>query len=256
LETPIAARNYLFVCGVARSGTTAFTQLMNLHPTIVVGIERYKFPLAKLDLNSAMLAELFTNERFFDWSASDTNVRMKNGQFEPVYDAARQRFSAATLVGDKIPGLYRRVDELMAAAPDARIVYMLRAPLDVAQSWNARAIKGNTWPAENDFHAAIPAWNESLTIALKHKEKHGTRFGIVSYDEVFGPLALRYLRVLQNWLGVARFDSPEIRRFLKMSRTRLMRAEQREFKPEWREFVAENADMDAFNRLKAQCIGS
>ena len=65
------SRRFLFVCGVARSGTTVLARLLNNHPQVAVGVERYKYRFMRRAL-PADPASLFTRERFFSYDPEDS----------------------------------------------------------------------------------------------------------------------------------------------------------------------------------------
>jgi hypothetical protein len=242
--------NYLFVCGTARSGTTAFAELLNTHPKIVVGIERYKRVLIGNPDQPFELQDLFSYDRFFNWSESETNVRVNEGQYKELYERARAKFEQAELIGDKIPGLYRRIPWLLNQVPDAKIIYMLRSPLAVAKSWDVRAKRQErSWPATNDFFAAVPEWNRSIRLARKHKRAYGEKLAIVFYDDIFGARAWQTLETLQKWLGVSPFSDPATAEFLKASQTFPAARESETDNPEWSAYIQNNADFDGFKRL-------
>ena len=69
----------------------------------------------------------------------------------------------STYVGDKIPRLYERYQDLALAFPSARVVFMTRNLVDVAKSWKARANDSDDtlWPPSMDVNEAIRQWNES-----------------------------------------------------------------------------------------------
>ena len=151
-------KRILFLTGVARSGTTAMAQLLNRHPDICLGIERYK---AKFLRRSEFEGADFTPERFFDFRASDTNILPGNAaKWRGIYDRMAEKFPGARVVGDKIPHLYEKFDACSQVFPEAKWIYMLRDINGVASSWNARA--GNPkdkWSSKRDFRAAVETWN-------------------------------------------------------------------------------------------------
>jgi hypothetical protein len=210
---------------------------------------RYKYLLMKAIGDEKIVDGLFSYERFFNCLPDDTNVNLIDGQYAPIFNGAMAKFESARIVGDKIPGLYRRIDWLKAQSPHSKFLYVLRSPADVAQSWNARAIKGNGWPATNDFFAAIPEWNASVAMALKHQANHPDSFGVVFYDDIFGSTANTVFRRLQKWLDVPPHDSEDIRRFLKRSHKMLLKSQQRDLSPDKRTFVEENAEFETLAKL-------
>src|SRR5215469_6731787 len=58
------AKTYLFVGGCARSGTTAFVQLLNAHSEIFIGNERYLYLYPRIKEAAAKDNGYFNTERF------------------------------------------------------------------------------------------------------------------------------------------------------------------------------------------------
>src|SRR3954447_3438832 len=120
---------YLFVGGPARSGTSAFVNLLNCHPRIALGTERYK-RLYKAHPNglNAIFARwwagknrnqgdigphLFETERFFRYDKAETNIgaaKLKNPKFG-------RKFERATYRGDKVPSVMRFYPQLSEKIP-------------------------------------------------------------------------------------------------------------------------------------------
>src|SRR2546423_1804094 len=92
---------YLFLCGVPRSGTTAACQLLNSHPHIVMGVERYKYLYSNASADG-LDRSLFERGRFFEFKDSDTNV-LRKGAMAGVYDKMETKFDQALYIGDKLP---------------------------------------------------------------------------------------------------------------------------------------------------------
>lgn len=184
LENP-PAKKQIFVCGTGRSGTTALARLLNTHPDIVVGIERYKSRLMTAR-PSDDLTELFSKERFFDVTPGDTNIDLKRSYLNDTAKAKR-KYDSAKYVGDKVPNLYRRLEFLDQAFPECVVIYIVRDPVHVAASWERRATADDdAWPAENDFRQAVADWNDSIRLAIEARRVFGRRILYVSYDRVFG----------------------------------------------------------------------
>lgn len=245
-RTESRERRQLFVCGTGRSGTTAMTRLLNTHPDIVVGVERFKTRLLQAD-DEEDLAVLFTRERYFDYDPADTNVDYRRSYRNDMARAAR-KFDDAVYVGDKVPNLYRRLDFIAAKFPDCRFIYMLRDPLHVAASWQVRALdESDGWPAENDYRQAVADWNESVRIALDARRTLGDRIAYVSYERVFGARSWGVWRELMRRLELSPRASSLTRTFMQKAIRRGQAA--RDVPDEVAAYVERHADRSAYGEL-------
>jgi glycosyltransferase involved in cell wall biosynthesis len=150
----VPVERHLFIAGCPRSGTSALTFLLNEHPRLAIGFERYKRVRAQLDPFH------FTPAQFFSPVAAETDIRG-----ELLYARLRERWEGGgvSVVGDKVPLYTRVLGQLLERFPGARVVVMVRDPLDVARSFRRRAADpGDWWPAENDETLAMKMWNEAL----------------------------------------------------------------------------------------------
>lgn len=202
-------RGHLFVCGVPRSGTTALARCLNRHRRVVLGIERYRRAL--LDSSSeADYCRLFDKDRFFDFRPSDGSAYAAlllprsthlNGRFAPVsewpkqlYDVAREKYDSVFYVGDKIPSLYRRAPFLRERFPGCKVVFLLRNPVAVALSWQARADNSrDKWERRAGFAEGIAEWNKALRAAMLGKTVLGGDLTVVLFEEMFAAQSLRRL---------------------------------------------------------------
>ncbi|HUF56148.1 MAG TPA: sulfotransferase, partial [Thermohalobaculum sp.] len=191
-----------FVSGVQRSGTTALGELLNAHPRIALGIERYKFVYGRAP--DEVGPRLFEAGRFFDVKETETNLRAPSH-----YLRLRRKFDAATLVGDKLPGLQHRLPLLAERFPGARVLFLVRDPAAVAASWQQRAgDRQDHWPAENGAERAVAEWNRSMRAVCDWRSDR-LRLIPVSFEGLFSG-SLLHLRRLLAAIGVD--ETPEILR--------------------------------------------
>lgn len=191
---------YLFVGGLARSGTSALCELLNGHSKISIGMERYKYSATsgKLFENGP---ELFTREKFFDWKDDETNIPVTAGKYAEMYSALASKYEETIYKGDKLPGYYRMVDKLLQSFPDAKIVLIWRPLLDVAMSWQRRSVDNTSWPAENDAFKAIARAKKDVQIIIKAAERHSDNLRIVGYESIFGSSKESAVSLI-DWLGL------------------------------------------------------
>lgn len=172
---------HLFVFGCPRSGTTALGILLNRHPVIALGIERYKH-IAMGGRGREFQPELFEQTRFLDIRPDDTNTGRQNEHLAQKFSSGRP----IRLTGDKIPRLYRRLTPLRATFPDAYLMVIFRDPVDVALSWQARADSPrDSWPAENGAAKALVEWLNCVNIVADAQPSCGEKLTIVDYDRFF-----------------------------------------------------------------------
>ena len=173
----------LFIAGCPRSGTTALTRLVNLHPEVVVGLERFKGLYGR---RREFTPELFQRERFFDYREGDTNfLPPTNAEAAAFYGRANEKFDTAKFIGDKYPQFFRHYDVLFKQFPDAHVIFIFRDPQFVAQSWQRRSEDSTRWPAENDGRKAVGYWNDALAYTLAYKGMKRDSFTFVEYEEFF-----------------------------------------------------------------------
>jgi hypothetical protein len=242
----LTSPNFLFVCGAARSGTTAMATLLNCHPEIALGIERYKNVKPK-DLGK----HLFAKERFFDFRATDTNVRDPE-----IYAQLEKKFSQIRLVGDKVPRYYTRYAELFAAFPGCVVIFMLRDIHAVASSWNIRAVRkknrthpGDGWSENDDYIKAVEQWNSALRHTMRFKKKFGERLIVVEYEKLFsGDIELFKSIIGQLGLEFSDALAADFRRKTQNWEA-LSKKERLEYEGQ-RRYIEGRADMRTYERLK------
>lgn len=182
--SPNADRKVVFLSGVARSGTTAAVYLLNRHPEVVLGIERFKFTFLR-DQNAN--DQLFERERFFAFDENETNLLPEaSRQFANEYEALDKKFDEALVVGDKIPNLGRCYREIVDLFPDVGIIHMVREPTAVADSWERRAQNSDDqWAPGADAARGIGRWIFENSKALELQREFPENILIVSYEGLF-----------------------------------------------------------------------
>lgn len=237
-------KRLLFLAGLARSGTTALLHVMNAHPEVVVGMERYKRVVSGgID---RLAPELFTRERFFDFSDGETNQDPEEAARWGVdYAALEAKFDTATYVGDKMTTV--RFDRVHEKLPGARFVFIVRDIDQVASSWDRRAQDSadRHWPERSDATASVERWNQSLRRIRRAVRQHPDLATVVEYGRFFGDPDAASLKAALDFLGLA-WEPGVAAEFDRVHREYAgsVAGRDRTLSPELRAFVDELADRD------------
>jgi len=171
-------REILFLSGAARSGTSALVNLCNAHPGMLIGQERYFYLFRKNLITPAH----FEKARFLEVRPEDTHPQ---AGLKPGPGDLGARFDQARWVGDKYPPLFRHFDHVFAAFPAARHVYILRNPLSVIESYDAR----HRNPEDRWTHSwqdGLADWNDSVRRVAALPRDQLRRFVLVRYEDLYG----------------------------------------------------------------------
>lgn len=237
-------KRLLFLAGLARSGTTALLHVVNAHPDVVVGMERYKRVVSGgID---RLTPELFTRERFFDFSDGETNQDPEEAARWGVdYAALEAKWDHATYVGDKMTTV--RFDRVHEKLPEARFVFIVRDIDQVASSWDRRAQDSSDrhWPERSDAKASVERWNQSLKRIRRAVRQHPDLATVVEYARFFGDPEAASLRAVLEFLGLA-WEPGVAAEFDRVHREYAdsVAGRDRTLSPELRAFVDDLADRD------------
>jgi hypothetical protein len=173
----MSCRNYLFVCGTPRSGTSYLHAILASHPLVALGLERYSLLLFGHSLSPTD----FEEERFLHVQSGDTWYESLD-QFPWQRDLMRTHYPNARYVGDKVPKAYEHFEHLISRFQGVRIVCIFRNIFDVAASYEARRRAGTHWRPDWDARQAVIDWNRCLAETLAWSEK--ARILPVIYEEL------------------------------------------------------------------------
>jgi len=150
----------LFVGGPQRSGTSALVRYLNLHPEVLLCMERYKWIPQR-----EVRPELFTFERILDYRMSphggdreETNTpREFHEELLAGKDPERLRW-----IGDKNPNYVRWLDDLSDNNPGASFVLTYRPLEEVAESFEARSRSMEDPWLLGGFEEGVDYWNIAM----------------------------------------------------------------------------------------------
>lgn len=191
-------KKYLFISGCDRSGTTAVVRLLNIHPDICLGMERYKGLINSKDKLKTLNVSRFEKKNFFNIKDEETNI-----QWDYFYSALDKKYISSRYVGDKVPRYFQVYDHLNLEFKMAKHIFLVRDPVEVASSWKVRAAdsKDVNWISSNDVSRSIEVWNSSLKIAYKKMKSGDLNIMFVSYSDLFSGNELTLASIL-DFLGL------------------------------------------------------
>ena len=183
-------KTYVFVSGCPRSGTTGLTTLLNWHPHVLLGQERFASLLNRIP--AAFVPELFEPARFASVQRGDCGYDSLESSALVSPFARRKKFDdfrGYACLGDKIPKLYEKFDVFGGPAWAGRsvhVIHIVRDAFDVAASYETRSRNpGDRWTADArqgiaDWIAAVRAVERYLSSA-----QSAFRLSIVCYESLF-----------------------------------------------------------------------
>lgn len=166
-----ANREPVFVLGVARSGTTLLSLMLDSHSLLAIPYESHFMTryyrqrerwgdLSQLENRRTLVASILQERYVARWDHRLTveEVALENPRTLPecisaVMEAyARERGKAVW--GDKSPSYITDIDDLYNLFPRARFIHLIRDGRDVASSLVRQ------WWGSNDFVNAMRSWRE------------------------------------------------------------------------------------------------
>jgi hypothetical protein len=233
---PGPSGRFLFVSGVARSGTTAMGRLLGSHPHVALYTELF---LPQYGYVPAMLAteniRLLAEKGLIGLNQGNASVLGKSEQ--------------CGVVGDKRPGFLLSAELTLPnfAGQRLKVVHIVRNVYDVAAS-HQKQFEAGSWT--KDFQAAVKAGNQSNRLALSLLAgPHRNCFVIVDYDRFWYSE-----KNLRNAFGHIDLDSAGIKDgaidgFVRVARTRLTQ-DQCRLTAEQRSYIDRHYDFDSERELK------
>lgn len=224
----------LFVSGVARSGTSALVNVLNCSPGFLIGMERFFFLIKREQISGAH----FRRQRFLSVEEGDCH-----GKGLTMEDPA-VAFGRARYIGDKFPLLYQNFDYIFDTFPEAHHIYIVRNPLSVMESYDARKRDAkDTW--KKTGQVGLEEWNESVRKVALLPADRLKNFYFVQYENFFADTGL--MNLLFRSFGLdpvkeARLE-PFCEKFKELNERPVARDD------DMRQHVARNAEWEAYRHL-------
>jgi LPS sulfotransferase NodH len=227
----MTANSPFFLIGVARSGTTLLSLMLDSHSRIAIPYESHFIvpyyrdrqrwsdlhdPARRIELVTSILREPAV--RHWDQQLQLDEIDLDRctslaGTVEAVFSAYARR-CGKEIWGDKTPSYTAEIHILNKLFPNARFVHIIRDGRDVARSLVEQ------WWGPNDFMTALRYWSETVSCARKMLQMlPEDRFVEVKFEDLVAD-PVREVRKVTDLLGVA-FEPDMVNRYTAKAREKV-----------------------------------
>jgi hypothetical protein len=221
-------------------------QLLNAHGQISIGMERY---ISRLLSGKGLSPELFEERRFFSVEKGDTFYEDLEF-FKPFYASLRLKWQDSVVIGDKIPKLYTKYDQVFDRFPEARIIFASRNLIDVASSYKRRAedASDQEWSRDRGALRAIDDWNAANAQTLTAIDRFPAKIHVLGYESLF--IDGKGLEELFDFVGLEPTQDVCTHFQIQMQRSSEIRAQRSEtLSADEKLAICLRADSQSFRRL-------
>lgn len=245
----------IFICGPSRSGTAMVRAALNLHPLVHLAGETHYFDDLRVALGTekdgrltpAQIDQceqylLALGHRPYSHGGDPDKGRVSRQDFRQrldelaggdaptadqclrAYCELEARHHGKSIWGEKTPRHIFRIDDILTAFPDARVICMIRDVRAVVASYrdwknqggfdfekdpgHKQTLEADHQRAKKSYHPIIIAslWNGAMKSALAAEQRFGKdRVRLQRFEDVVGDPDAK-MRELLDWLGLP-FDT-------------------------------------------------
>ncbi|MGF1630924.1 MAG: sulfotransferase [Kiloniellaceae bacterium] len=194
-------KNYVFLLGAPRSGTTWLQIMLSKHPDIATCQETHLF--------SGFLSGLQRSWRHHENDRRGIGLQAAISREQFV--ALQRDFALAVLesIGDtpiileKTPAHITVLDDIREVLPEARFIHIIRDPRSVAASLAAAGKDwGRSWASTSAVHNAR-RWTSNVTAGIRLRQADPATYFEIRYEDLLDDTA-RNLEHMFSWLGIDR----------------------------------------------------
>lgn len=180
-------RNYLFLSGCPRSGTTEIINVLNRHPAVAIGMERFKYVIR--DRLQEYQQHLFEPDNLVRAAEEDTNILPRSPAMRNHYALLKSKFEVGgvVFVGDKLPFLFRHWETIEERFDSPLWIIMHRSPYAIAASYRRRARnpEDKAWTEDRDHRLGVQHWVESYRWMESMRGEIPDRVFVCEYERFY-----------------------------------------------------------------------
>lgn len=198
----IADKQFVFIIGAPRSGTTWLQAMLGAHPSVCTFGEMQLYNFYTLPWALAWNAQI----KFGDFNGlptvwSEEELYQFLREFvDRVYGRVLDSKPTATIILDKHPGYSDGTEHINRLIPGAKFIHIIRDGRDVAASMLA-AYRGwgKVWAAK-DIETAASVW-KGMVMGARDAGRYGDRYLEVRYEELLAS-GVTVLKRVFDFIGV------------------------------------------------------
>jgi Sulfotransferase family len=219
-------KEFVFIIGAARSGTTWLQAMLGAHPSVCTFGElqlydSYTAPWVKAWQRQKEVSRF--NGLPTIWS-EDQLYEFLREFLARIYDRVTQTKPGASIILDKHPGYSLHVEHINRLIPNAKFIHVIRDGRDVAVSLRAASEGwGKPWaPAVVESSALL--WKSSV-LGARQAKQYGDRYLEVRYEDLL-TVGVRVLKSVFDFLHVS-IDSEDVTRIFNEHQFERMKEEKK-----------------------------
>ncbi len=244
---PNANKKFIFISGTPRSGTSAFSDLLNSHSKIALFQERY-------DMSYGYHPDMFLPNHIYsgNWESRPAADR---------WQTLREKLNDATYIGDKRPNFLCSwaITEQNFTPDKIRILHIYRDINDIALSYNQRhknALigKDHTWHRLHDFKKACMDFNinNRKLLTLMENEAYRRSIMVIDYETLLSSSS-KILEIF-TWLGLNIEEELKQAMMPIFNRSKRLMHRDRDTIKNISDYIENNVDHDLARKVKLLAI--
>lgn len=198
----ILDKQFVFIIGAARSGTTWLQAMLGAHPSVCTfgELQLYEFYTAPWVAAWKRQVEFGSFNGLATLWSEDELYHFLREFLDRIYSQVLYTKPEATIILDKHPGNSLYVEHIHKLLPNTKFIHMIRDGRDVAVSLLAASQSwGRLW-APKDIRSTASLWKSSV-LGAKHAQRYEGRYLEVKYEDFFAN-GVETLKEVFEFIGV------------------------------------------------------